>query len=92
MHDSLCVCVCVCVCVHAFKCCVFLQVGPWVWRCRCFSVPKCVRNQGAAGHVSAVCVWMCIYVYPLGEGCVSVCVNWGGAYGKDTQGLRKVGV
>lgn len=36
------------------------------------------------------CAGICIYGYTRGKGCVSLCVNWGGVYGKEV--LRKVGV
>ena len=29
------------------------------------------------------CVWICIYGLTLGKGCVSMCVNWVGVYGKE---------
>lgn len=43
MRDSL--FLCVCVCARAVMCCVFLQVGPWVWRCRGFSVAVCALRE-----------------------------------------------
>ena len=87
----LCVCVCVCVCVYvrvrvcararAAMCYVFLQVGPWVWRCRGFSAAVCAPRERLTTYLP--CVWICIYVYTPGKGCVSVCVNCGGVSGKE---------
>lgn len=70
-----------CVCARAVMCCVFLQVGPWVWRCRGFSVEVCAPREQLTVYL--VCAWMCIYVYTRGKGRVSVCVNCGGVSGKE---------
>ena len=79
MRDSF-VFLCVCVCAGSVMCYVFLQVGPWLRRCRGFSVAVCAPRELA---VYLPCVWMCIYVCTRGKGCVRVCVNCRRASGKE---------